>query len=72
MIIDLEMIEWKRKVISLHEAEYKLEKYSKEGKISSRERKKIKKIIDQLWIKNWDFYPDKNPLIEQCFKLNFT
>ena len=66
-----ELIEWKKKVVSLHYAEYKLKKYYKEGKISEKERKKGKKIIDQMWIDIWKSHPDNNPLIEQAFELNF-
>lgn len=72
MEIDLNLIEWKKKVMNLHLAEYNIERYYNERKISKKEKKEMKKLIDEIWIKIWEFHPDKNPLLEQAFKLNFS
>lgn len=66
-----ELARWNRRVDLLHYAEYKLETYFKQGKINKKEKKELKKIIDQMWIDIWKFHPDNNPSLEQAFELNF-
>jgi hypothetical protein len=72
MIINLDLLEWRRKVFQLHEAEYKAEKYYTEGKITKKEMYRIKKIMKQLWINNWTDCPLRDNSFEQAFKLNFS
>jgi len=62
---------WKKRVFILDLAEIKLKKALEEGKISKIKYNKIKKILGKEWLKNWDYYPDKNQSVEQAFKLNF-
>jgi len=68
---NFDLIEWKRRGFLLHYAEYLLEHYYESGKISKRERNKIKKFIDQRWLDIWHYHPDNNPSLEELFKLNF-
>lgn len=64
-------LEWKKRVFILDLAEIKLKKMLDEEKISKIKYNKIKRRLGNEWIKNWDYYPDKNPSVEQAFKLNF-
>jgi len=64
-------LEWKKRVFILDLAEIKLKKGLEEGKISKIKYNKIKRILGKEWLKNWDYYPDKNPSVEQAFKSNF-
>ena len=48
-----------------------LENEYRKNEITKREHKKRKKILDEYWIRVWDLYPEKNPLVEQAFKHNF-
>ena len=71
MISEDKYLEWKKRVFILDLAEIKLKKSLDDGKISKRKYNKIKRMLGKEWIKNWDYYPDKNPLVEQAFKTNF-
>ena len=64
-------LEWKKRVFILDLAEVKLKKMLDEEKISKRRYNQIKRMLGKEWLKNWDYYPDKNPSVEQAFKLNF-
>lgn len=64
-------LEWKKRVFILDLAEIKLKKSLDEGKISKKKYNQIKRVLGKEWLKNWDYYPDKNPSIEQAFKINF-
>ena len=64
-------LEWKKRVFILDLAEIKLKKSLEQGKISKRKYNKIKRMLGKEWLKNWDYYPDKNPSVEQAFKINF-
>jgi hypothetical protein len=64
-------LEWKKRVFILDLAEIKLKKSLDEGKISKRKYNKLKRMLGKEWLKNWDYYPDKNPSVEQAFKINF-
>ena len=66
-----ELIDWKKRVTSLHYLEYELEIIHKKGEINKKERNKIKKIIDNMWLDIWKFHPDNDFSLEQAFKLNF-
>jgi len=68
---DLNLLEWKRRGFLLHYAEYLLEQHYKAGKISKKERNKIKKSIDQRWLDIWRYHPDNNPSLEESFKHSF-
>ena len=68
---EYELLEWKKKVIALDIAEIKLEKAYKEGRISEEKKVKIKKILNRLWIKIWDFHPDLSESEKEFFKFNF-
>lgn len=65
-IIDLDFEYWKEEVDDLICLELELEK--EEDKFTSEEKKKIKKIIQQIWLHIWDYCPHPNKLIEQAFK----
>ncbi len=67
-----EIQEWNRKVWMLNMAEKKLEIASNKCLISKRENKKIKKIINEAWMKIWDFHPNQHPLAKEFFELNFN
>jgi len=67
-----EIRDWNKKVWLLNIAERKLEMYLESGKIQKKEGKKIKKIIDEAWIRVWDFHPNQHPLAKELFKLNFS
>ena len=64
-------LEWKKRVFILDLAEIKLKKSLEQGKISKRKYNKIKRMLGKEWLKNWDYYPDKNYSVEQAFKINF-
>lgn len=64
-------LEWKKRVFILDLAEIKLKKSLEEEKISKRRYNKLKRMLGKEWLKNWDYYPDKNPSVEQAFKINF-
>lgn len=64
-------LDWKKRVFILDLAEIKLKKSLEEGKINKIKYNKIKRILGKEWLKNWDYYPDKNQSVEQAFKLNF-
>lgn len=64
-------LEWKKRVFVLDLAEIKLKKSLDEGKISKIKYNKIKRLLGKEWLKNWDYYPDKNLSVEQAFKSNF-
>ena len=66
-----EYLEWKKRVFILDFIEIKLKKSLDEKKISKIKYNKIKRMLGKEWIKNWDYYPDKNPSVEEAFKLNF-
>ena len=70
--IDLNYEFWKQKVDTLIYAEYKLKYLYKNKKISEKERKKLQKIINQMWLQISDSRPHPNPELEQAFKLNFS
>ncbi|MBS3077842.1 hypothetical protein J4233_06290 [Candidatus Pacearchaeota archaeon] len=63
--------EWKKRVFALDLADAELERKFKNNEIKKKEKIKVKKYLNKLWIQLWDYYPDKNPLIEEAFKLNF-
>ncbi|MFH0831727.1 MAG: hypothetical protein V1886_02565 [archaeon] len=71
MISEDRYLEWKKRVFLLDLAEIKLERMSQEGQINENKKRKIKKRLNELWIRVWDYYPDKNPSVEKAFKLNF-
>jgi hypothetical protein len=62
---------WKMLVTFIDLSEQKFQKLCNERKITNKEKKKIEGKFEDLWIKVWDFYPDKNPSIEKAFKDNF-
>lgn len=64
-------LEWKKRVFILDLAEIRLKKSLEQGKISKRKYNKLKRMLGKEWLKNWDYYPDKNPSVEQAFKINF-
>ena len=64
-------LKWKKRVLILDLAEAKLKKDLVQKKISKRKYNKIKRMLGKEWIKNWDYYPDKNLSVEQAFKSNF-
>jgi hypothetical protein len=68
---EYELKELKKKVIALDIAEIKLERLYKEGKINEKKNKKIKKILNNYWIRVWDFHPDISESEKEFFKLNF-
>ncbi|MBW2996288.1 hypothetical protein KY332_03235 [Candidatus Woesearchaeota archaeon] len=72
MSSNLQLIEWKKKVILLDYADYELERRFNDGIISKKEKKGIKKILDQMWIEIWNYYPHSNPLLKERFHLNFS
>lgn len=69
--IDLYFEIWKEKVDTLIYAECKLNYLYKYGKISKKEKKKLQKIINQMWLRISDCHPHSNSSLEQAFKLNF-
>ncbi len=62
---------WKARLYYLDWAEVTLTNMYESGQITKRKKNKIKKVLDQYWIMLWDYYPDKNPLIEEAFKSSF-
>lgn len=64
-------LEWKKRVFILDLAEIRLKKSLEEKKINKLKYNKLKRMLGREWIKNWDYYPDKNPSVEEAFKLNF-
>lgn len=64
-------LDWKMKVFALDLADSELERKFQNKEINKKERKKIKKFLNILWIRVWDYYPNKNSSIEEAFKLNF-
>lgn len=71
MIEGKEYLEWKKRVFLLDLADLELEKRFQNRKINKKEKEKIKKILNKLWVNVWDYYPNKNSSIEEAFKLNF-
>ncbi len=69
--IDLNFEFWKEKVDVLIYAELKLDSLYKHKRISEKEKKKLKKIINKMWIQVADSRSHPNPELEQAFKLNF-
>ncbi len=63
-------LEWKKRVFILDLAEIRLKKSLEEKKINKLKYNKLKRMLGREWIKNWDYYPDKNPSVEEAFKLN--
>ena len=63
--------EWKKRVYALSLAEAELIKKFESKEITERQKNKLQRAINPLWIKVWDYYPDKNASIEKAFKLNF-
>jgi len=68
---EYEIAQWKKKVFALDIAEIRLERLYKKGEIDENKKKKIKKILNKLWIKIWDFHPDLSESEKEFFKLNF-
>ncbi len=64
-------LDWEIRVHHLDLAEIKFLDLSEQGRFSKKEKKKIRSVLDDLWIRVWDYYPDKNHSIEEAFKLNF-
>lgn len=62
---------WKIAVYYLDMAEIRLLELYESKKITKRKRNKIKKILNDLWINVWDYYPNKNPSVEKAFKSCF-
>ncbi len=71
MISQDKYLEWKKRVFILDLAEIKLKQSLEDKKISKIRYNKLKRMLGKEWIKNWDYYPDKNPSVEEAFKLNF-
>ena len=69
--IDFDFEIWKEKVDVLIYAELKLNYLYKSGKISEKEKKKLKKVIRQMWVMLSYSNPHTNPSLEKAFKLNF-
>jgi hypothetical protein len=65
------LTEWKKRVVILDVAELKLKEALDNKKISKVKYNNFKRILGKAWIKNWDYYPEKNPSIEKAFDLNF-
>ncbi|MBU0466135.1 MAG: hypothetical protein KJ718_03930 [Nanoarchaeota archaeon] len=68
---DDKYFEWEKRVFALDLADAKLERKFKNNEIKKKEKNKIKKYLNKLWINVWDYYPDKNQSVEEAFKLNF-
>lgn len=66
-----EIQKWNRSVWVLHILEAKLKKGFEMGLISKDKKIKIKNILENAWIRIWDFHPDQNPLTKELFKLHF-
>lgn len=64
-------IEWNKKVNKLNEADEKILDMLKNGTLSKRKYNQYKKVLNKLWIRIWDYYPDKNPLMTEIYKKNF-
>ncbi len=71
IFLDLDFEFWKEKVDTIIYAELKLNYLYKHGKISEKEKNKLKKIINQMWLHVSDSRPHPNPLLEEAFKPNF-
>jgi hypothetical protein len=66
-----EELEWEKRVFVLSVMDLELEKKFKNKEINKKQKKKIKNNLDDLWIKVWDYYPNKNPSVEKAFKSSF-
>ena len=69
--IDLNYEFWKQKVDTLIYAEYKLKYLYENEKITEKEKKKLQKTINQMWLNLANSQAHPNPSLEEAFKLHF-
>ena len=61
-----EIQEWNRKVWMLNMADKKLK--DNKSKLNKKKIAKIRKLIDEAWIKIWESHPDQHPSAYNIYK----
>ena len=69
--IDLDYEFWRQCVFELSQADELFEVYCKKKYFTDREKKELKKMLDEQWMALNEIYPHPNPHLRDAFKKNF-